>query len=234
MWQQACAGLDRSVHAVITQVPATSAVPMHWRTLGTAFAIDHEHNPTFLTNAHVVINAQGQPRTDLALAILGNSGAIAGASVRILELGLDLAVVEASTEAAQAVPVTFASRTPPKVGTSVASLGFPIPEAAIHTPTGGQLSIRRKFAQGALSNPLIPCVIPTYPWAPADLYHYELNMLYYPGISGGPLFDIQGRVLGVNRGSANIGSQIASYAFALRNAEVLDLLDTHHIKYVSK
>ncbi len=56
-------------------------------------------------------------------------------------------------------------------------------------------------------------------------------MLAYGGISGGPLFNLDGIVVGMNRGSASVGDQVVAYSFALRNLEVCELLDAKGVSY---
>jgi hypothetical protein len=55
-------------------------------------------------------------------------------------------------------------------------------------------------------------------------------MLSYPGLSGSPVFDIEGRVIGINRGSALFLHNIASYAYAIQSPEIIECLGKNHIE----
>lgn len=235
MWERACGRLEGSVHAVITKSLCEHegiSVPC-WYTIGTAFAISLEPIPTFLTNAHVVTDDDGIVREDLALVLFPPPGkGIADASVRILEKELDVAVLEGCEEAKRVKPVTFSGNAVEPMGVPVASLGFPIPDLPTTTASGeGSLRLNRRLATGFLSNVNHFEQFPDFPWARSDLPHYELNMLAYGGISGGPLFNLDGIVVGMNRGSASVGGQVVAYSFALRNMEVCELLDAKGVSY---
>src|SRR5512145_638719 len=96
MWRPACAKLDKSVHPVL--VKAGSKGLNSWEVIGSAFCINQKYNPTFITNAHVVVDDDGNqiPDENLALLALAPGGAIAGFSVMLLSKELDVAVCEAS------------------------------------------------------------------------------------------------------------------------------------------
>lgn len=235
MWRTACKRLDHSVHPVLLRTPKTSTLPELWQTIGTAFAINHKYNPTFITNAHVILDADGNQISDddLAIYALTPEGGVAGFSPMIVAKELDIAVCEASKEAAVAVPVTFASTEPAAVGTAVASLGFPIPDAPEITPKGSHLYVSERLATGFISSTSRPAKMPEWPWSDG-LPHYEVNMFLYPGISGGPVFDQAGRVLGVNRGGRLHEKHVTAYGITVRNAELLPFLDQHHVEYMSE
>ncbi|MFQ5891065.1 MAG: serine protease [Gemmatimonadota bacterium] len=233
MWRTACAELDTSVHPVLLKTRLESGAEV-WRVIGTAFCINQKYNPTFVTNAHVVIDPSGNQiaHEDMALMALAPGGAAAGFSVMIVSKELDIAVCEASEEAAVARPVRFAEATPVAIGSAVASLGFPIPDLPELTPDGGSLYISERLATGFVSNNGTLVKMPNWEWT-NSLLHYEFNMLSYPGISGGPVFDIDAGVVGVNRGSRLHGDQVAAYAVGVRNAELLPFLTQHRIEFVA-
>jgi S1-C subfamily serine protease len=201
MWRAACKQLIASVHPVLRKSQPKPGVDV-WQTIGSAFCINHDFNPTFITNAHVVHDGHGNPIKDnsLALVALAPGGAPAGLSVRMFDRELDIAVCEASKEGSVAQPVSFCGVPLLETGTAVASMGFPIPEQPELSPAGGTLIINKRLATGFLSNQGMVAKMVDWPWTDS-LLHYELNLLSYPGISGGPVFDIEGRVAGVNRGS---------------------------------
>jgi S1-C subfamily serine protease len=233
MWRPACAKLDKSVHPVLVKTGSKGGLDS-WEVIGSAFCINHKYNPTFITNAHVVVDDHGNqiPDASLALLALAPGGGIAGFSVMLLSKEFDVAVCEASKEAAVATPVSFAGSSPIEIGAAVASLGFPIPERPEVTPRGGTLYVSERLATGFVSNNGTLAKMPDWHWTD-KLLHYEFNMLSYPGISGGPVFDIEARVIGVNRGSRLHQGHVAAYAIGVRNEELLPLLSKHRIEYLS-
>jgi len=162
---------------------------------------------------------------DLAVIVfLYPESAAAGISVWTLIPELDLAVLRAGSEAARAKPIVFAGRGLLPPGRPVAGLGFPTPDRPVMHTTGGQLTVSRRLATGYISGE-VTARFEDAPWTAEDLPHYEVNMLSYPGLSGSPLLDVEGRVVGVNRGIRRHGQQIAAYSFSLRNQEVCRLLE---------
>jgi S1-C subfamily serine protease len=150
----------------------------------------------------------------------------------MLEPGLDLAILDASPAAAIGKVMTFSDKAPLQAGTAIASLGFPIPQAPVLTETGGRLSINLRLATGFISSPdYRGLFFQDAPWTTPDLQHYELNMFSYGGISGGPLFNLDGKIIGVVRGSLQYNQQVAAYTYSLRNEEVLEFLESKGVPY---
>jgi S1-C subfamily serine protease len=154
----------------------------------------------------------------LVLAVLppgGGQAVVAKLKLRDLTKEMDLAIIEASPEAAAVPPVTFAPRDVLPIGAAVAATGFPIPDLPILDPSKGvgQLLISRRLATGYVSNYAAEGKTNDWPFVPDTLYHYETNMLTYGGISGGPVFDFNGRVVGLHRGGRTheeCGSRVGS------------------------
>jgi S1-C subfamily serine protease len=224
-WEIACERMMNSIHAVISE-SVFEGIP-RWRTLGTAFLISLNPYPILITNAHVVADKTRNLRQGLALTVFGYpSAAVAGLRVQVFAPELDLAVLRASPEAAIGKVVTFSNKVPLPRGAAIASLGFPIPETPKFTESRGNLRINLRLAAGFISaNEFSGFVAQDYDWPPHDLLHYELYMLSYRGISGGPLFNIDGQVVGLIRGGQE------AYTYALRNSEVLQLLESNGVTY---
>lgn len=231
MWERACEVTKHSVHAVLRKVQVKGRDV--WFTVGTAFLIGREPPPTLLTNAHVVADKELSIHPDLALAVfLQPEAAVAGLRVRQLVPELDLAVLDGGMEASRGTPVVFGEKEPMPPGRAVAALGFPIPAKPVLHDKGGNLRASRRLATGYVSGPEITVRFENAPWTLEGLFHYETYMLSYPGASGGPLLNVDGKVVGVNRGSLPHNQQVAAYSFALRNKEVLTYLDEHGIPYL--
>jgi S1-C subfamily serine protease len=230
-WETACERMTNSVHAVISK-RIVKGNPL-WITSGTAFLISLDPYPILVTNAHLVADKNRNLRPEIALGVFSYpSAAAAGLRVRVFAPELDLAILRASPEAAIGKVVTFSDRAPLPRGAPVASLGFPIPAAPRLRESGGSLSINLRLATGFISSSdHTGLSFDDAPWTPNDLPYYELNMLSYPGISGGPLFNLDGTIVGVSRGSRTYNQQIAAYAYALRNREVLQLLEDNGLTY---
>ncbi len=230
MWQQACSAIQYSIHPVIRKQQVEGRTI--WHTLGTAFLITCEPHVYFLTNAHVVTeNGASLQESDLALGLVTTTAGVAGLRVHAIAPSIDLAVLMASEDAKQLKPVSFAGASPLAIGTPVASMGFPLPSLPVLNETGGNLSLERRFAAGFVSTPTAP--MPSLSSSsPSDaISHYELNMLSYPGISGSPVFDVHGKVVGMCAATRLHNQQVAAYAIALRNEEIFQFLDSSKISY---
>src|SRR6266851_1665680 len=112
MWRTACQRVDVSVHALVWfVVPKDDKTPRQFYTIGTAFCVS-QNPPVFLTAAHVIAEASGTVRM-LVLALLPPGGGQAvAAKLKLLDLTKekDLAIIEASSDAAFVPPVTFGPR----------------------------------------------------------------------------------------------------------------------------
>lgn len=234
MWEVGCRRLEGSVHAVLRQYQEDGR--RRYETQGTAFAINIRRDAQllFLTNAHVVSTPNGEriPDADLALVLHAPSSSVAGAAIRNYDADLDIAVLVASVDALTAKAVTFAGTSLLPRGTPVAAIGCALPLPSIPSETGGgnllsqlrlatgYVSVGDQSDQAAGSSSIF-----------AELPQYELNMLSYPGLSGSPVFDVEGRVVGINRGTLVFNQQVAAYAYARRNQEVLAKLDEWGVPY---
>lgn len=235
MWRSACKIISCSVHAVLCEIPESSRHPRHWRTLGSAFAIRSEPQPFLITSAHVVCDDAGIPLKDKRLALMAflpnTRGAVAGIAVRYLSKEYDIAILEASTNAKEIVPMTFEPPSVLEVGTAIATMGFPIPDEPETHPGGGSLLVEKRIATGFVSRPDIKA---NFDRESESLLHYELNMLTYSGLSGAPIFDICGFVVGMNRGGMEFCNIPVAYAYAVRGIEIIKYLSENHIPYFAR
>jgi hypothetical protein len=231
MWRDACKKLKFKIHAVLLETPKLGNRPRCFNTLGTAFAIKGKPEPLFLTNAHVVCKDSGEIRNEKYLVLTaflpGPSAVQSYIRILHLEKTLDIAVVRALSGKDDISPVTFAEPSILERGTAVASIGFPIPPRPELYQGGGGLHVVQRLATGFISQPSIK---QHFPPAAKELEHYEINMLSYPGLSGAPVFNIEGLVIGMNRGSLLHKKNIAAYAYAIRAPEIIEFLQKNNIR----
>jgi len=232
MWQKGCEQMLYSVGAILLKTPAAGNQPMRWNTIGTSFMIKGKPDLFFITNTHVICNKDGKDYNEKDLALVtflpGPRAAICGIKIEFVEKGLDIAVLSSSKEGEDAKPVLFAKPSVLGMGSSVASIGFPIPPAPKTIDSKrGSLTVVKRLSTGFISSiDFRPNLGP----AVADLGHYEINMLAYPGLSGAPVFDINGLVIGLNRGGLKYYGNFAAYACAVRSAEIIACLKEHNIE----
>jgi hypothetical protein len=232
MWRAAYKKILYSVHAVLLETPRSATQPRYWQTIGTSFAIKGRPNPLLITNAHVVCAPNGTPydqkRLVLAAIMPESKAGIAGVAIKSIEKNIDIAVFEVSKEAFDIMPAVFAKPVVLEIGTAVASVGFPIPPKPKLRPGGGSLDIIKRLATGYIS---IHDSKPEFDRETRELKHYEINMLSYPGLSGAPVFDINGFVVGMNRGNILVGGgNVAAYAYAIRGTEIIEYLKRNNIE----
>jgi len=231
VWQKACKWFSYSVQAILLKTAKPGDRGLIWQNIGTSFAIKRKPNPLFITNAHVICSDNGEPYDNKNLAFVthlsSDKAVVCGISIKIIEKTLDIAVFEASKEGEDILPVRFADPTVLQIGTSVASIGFPIPKDPILTPTGGQLTTNRRLATGFISSN--ECLV-KFDQLTRALKHYEINMFSYPGLSGAPVFDINGFVVGINRGSRLFETNIAAYGYAIRGHEIIMCMEKNGIE----
>jgi S1-C subfamily serine protease len=99
------------------------------------------------------------------------------------------------------------------MGTPVATIGYGLPEGGIVDTTGAQVktrfTVRRRFTAGYAST------YQTLVAGDPSTNVLEVDLFLFPGVSGGPTFDREGRVLGVNRGGWELRAETTSYGHVI-------------------
>ena len=226
MWQSPCAVVSRSV-AIILQQKTNSAGKPEVRVLGTAFLIANDPMPTFLTCAHVMLDGHQRPRGTCVVAFGNAAGGpvITEAVVDQVAPELDAMTFVARSSAAGSA-VTFNPRPAAPMGAPVAVIGAPLPEApTVYADGNSSLDIQLRLSAGWVSSSEAMVRLPDTLYTNPELRHYELNLHAFPGISGGPVFDSGGQVIGMVRGTRLApGKVVAPYAYADRTSELLRFL----------
>lgn len=254
MWQAAVDELWESVALVASSRVAevhgqTIRFPIP---LGSAFRLGGGEHPLFLTAMHVLaekdlpfeplegevaIDENGGDVRQFAgvethreeLGLVSKTGKIqrgdvapvsAGVEVRETDEDRDLALLAASPSGAELEPVQFAGDDWVETGVPTAALGYPLQEGPeLGHQGGGQMTIKRRFAGGWMSGM-------SSQEAPSgeEFPHYEVDIRAYPGVSGAPLFNTAGQVIGLMRRTKMHGTA-AVYGYAVRNDEIFSTLD---------
>lgn len=168
---------------------------------GTGFLIDGEGH--IVTNAHVVENA-------VEVALRADDDQVIPAEVVGLDISTDLAVLRVDPQALGARPLPLGDARGVAVGDPVVAMGNPFGLA--DTITAGIVSAKQRRIR-APDGFTIEDVIQT-------------DAAVNPGNSGGPLIDLDGRVIGVNSQIATGGQaqQFAGIAFAIPVSTVREIV----------
>lgn len=255
MWEEGVERIKPSVAAVLEQlvVDLPDGQFNYLHVLGSAFRLgseqleDGDEVPLFLTNHHVSreearaqkIDWEDPPEAALPLGetveasernlILSGKRFAEGrhedvtveAAVRAELPSRDLGLLRTTGEGAQLAPVTFREPEPVAAGAPLAAMGYPLQEGPEYEGTRGRLVVSRRFAAGWLSGSDSLAQIDQAP----EFLHYEIDMRAYPGISGAPCFDQEGRVVGVMRGNRAHLGVASAYGYAVRNRELFEALE---------
>lgn len=230
MWQDACESINQSV-AVIVRKTVDKKGDDVWRTVGTAFQISNKPLPTFLTCAHVLLDGHGRDRWEHVLISGFGTTRCLPAGIRIEHTSLELdAVVFVSGNEANCKSVSGFSSTVLTMGNPVAAIGFPLPKQPELYEKSGSLHVNMRFSAGYISSHEASARLDKTLYTLLDLKHYEMNMFCYPGLSGGPLFDLEANIVGMVRGTALVTgnhewSTAAAYSYADRSVEIIDFLN---------
>jgi S1-C subfamily serine protease len=171
-------GVRPSVVAVNTVITSRTGA-RQGQGLGTGVVTDKQGH--ILTNFHVV---EGADEVSVKFA----NGTIATGRVVGADRGNDLAVVKVSLPEEELHPATFANSDDVRVGQAVFAIGNPF--SLEFTVTSGIVSGLDRTSEGGVSGRPVRGVIQT-------------DAAVNPGNSGGPLFDADGDVIGINASIEN-------------------------------
>ena len=164
---------------VVNTVIATRTGMRRGEGLGTGVVVDKLGH--ILTNFHVV---EGADEVSVKLA----NGTIVPGRIVGSDRGNDLAVVKVTLPDSELHPVTFANSDEVRVGEPVFAIGNPF--SLEYTVTTGVVSaLNRTSASGVVWRPVRGVI--------------QTDAAVNPGNSGGPLFDADGNVIGINASIEN-------------------------------
>lgn len=219
-WVAAAAAVRPSVHSVWASRPALEGMTA-FAPVGTGFVIGADSvGSTLLTNAHAITTRDGRLFRRISVLVHSDTGSVLhGATVLAVDQPRDLALLGIGTTLP---PVRWAEERVP-MGTPVATIGYGLPEGGIVDTTGAQVTTRftvpRRFTAGYSSS--YRTLTPGDP----STNVLELDLFLFPGVSGGPTFTRDGRVLGVNQGGWELPGGATSYGHAIPALVVRQFLE---------
>jgi len=192
-WTTAAERVRPSVHSVWGSKPALGAGLTAFAPLGTAFANERDR---LLTNAHVVMRSDSTPVPRLHVLVQTDSGStLWPARVLAVDGARDLALLAIADTTLR--PVRWGEDRAP-MGMPLATIGYGLPEGGVVDTAGSavktEYTVFRRFSAGHSSG--YRTLVPNDP----STNVLELDLFIFPGVSGAPTFDLDGRVIGVARG----------------------------------
>jgi len=103
----------------------------------------------------------------------------------------------------------------PKIGDSVGALGYPLAENMPLSIRG-----RLRFAGGFISH----VGTSQFPGERAEFNAFELDTMFIPGISGGPVFSPDGRIFALTHGTMTLGGGLIGLSVAVGITGLLPLM----------
>lgn len=193
-WTGAAERVRPSVHSVWGSKPALGGELTAFGPVGTAFAVSSRG--LLLTGAHVIARTDGVLVPRLHVLVQTDTGAVLHpATVVSRDMARDLALLEVADTTL--VPVRWGVGTTP-MGAAVATIGYGLPEGGVVDTAQSEVLSRytvfRRFTAGYSSG------YRTLEAGDPSTNILEVDMFLFPGVSGGPMFDRDGNVLGVNQG----------------------------------
>lgn len=190
-WEAAAEAIRPSVHSVWASRRIAGGSARAFGPVGTAFAI--RRDGLLLTGAHVVTGEDGEPLPRLHVLIQRESGnVVREAEVLSADRGRDLALLRVPDTTL--VPVRWAGARAP-MGAPVATIGYGLPEGGVVDTTDASITTRftvfPRFAAGYSSG------YRTLEPGDPSTNVLELDLPLFGGVSGGPVFGPDARVLGV-------------------------------------
>ncbi|MDX1673303.1 MAG: serine protease [Longimicrobiales bacterium] len=210
-WVDGAAAVRPAVHSVWATRPALERMAA-FTPVGSGFTVAVDSAAALvLTNAHVVADTGGTPHPRLSVLVQADTGAVLyPAEVLALDPGRDLALLGIADTTL--TPVGWrADRV--AMGEPVATIGYGLPEGGIVDTAGAQVMTRftvaRRFTAGHASS------YRTLEPGDPSTNVLEVSLFLFPGVSGGPTFTRDGRVLGVNRGGWELRAETTSYGHVI-------------------
>jgi S1-C subfamily serine protease len=177
---------------------------------GSGFVYDTEGH--VITNAHVVEGAT-------SVKVLFADGSTYTATVVGTDASSDVAVIEIEAAASQLRPLTLGDSSKVRVGDEVVAAGSPFGLAT--TVTSGIVSALNREIISPDNTPIEGAI--------------QTDAAINHGNSGGPLFDVQGRVIGVNSqiesdsgGNEGVGFAVPSNTVALIASQLIESGTARH------
>ena len=168
---------------------------------GSGVVVDRQGR--IVTNYHVI---EGQK----TIKVILQDGSAAKATVLGTDPSSDLAVLQSEFTADQLSPATFGDSSVMRAGDPVFAIGAPFDEA--FTVTSGIISATQRSTQSSFTGRAIRDVLQT-------------DAAVNPGNSGGPLFNMNGEVIGINSSIENpSGRFFVGLGFAIPSNTVLKLI----------
>ncbi|NDJ85888.1 MAG: PDZ domain-containing protein [Chloroflexi bacterium] len=147
---------------------------------GSGFVLDREGH--IATNAHVVIDAR-------EILVTFSDGFVASAEIIGVDEYSDLAVIKVDVDPERLIPVIIGDSSEVRIGQSIVAIGNPFGLRSSMT-TGIISATGRTLESQALINP-----------STQDVYNnpaiIQIDADVNPGNSGGPILDLEGRVIGI-------------------------------------
>jgi S1-C subfamily serine protease len=216
-WSAAAEAVRGSVHSLWASVPALGGSVRAFAPVGTAFVVARDG--VLLTNAHVLGDTAGDyPR--LSVLVQTDTGStLHEAHVLARDTVRDLGLIE--IDDTTLTPVRWADQRAP-MGTPVATLGFGLPEGGIVDTAQARVKTRytvfRRFTAGYSSG------YRTLVAGDPATNILEVDLFLFPGVSGGPTFGLDGRVIGVNMGRREYAAGATSYGHVIPRLVVAQFL----------
>ena len=190
-----------SIADVVDRVRQSAVLIEGVNDAGSGLVIDRDGH--ILTNYHVV---EGQQTLKVKLS----DGSASTATVLGFDPGSDLAVIQATFPADRLIPATLGNSDQVRTGDAVFAIGAPFNQP--FTVTSGIISATGRTTQSSFTGRSIRDVLQT-------------DAAVNPGNSGGPLFNMNGEVIGINTSIENPnGRFFIGLGFAIPSNTVLRFL----------
>lgn len=208
-WVSAAEAVRPAVQSVWgrRQIPGTDRTVI--APLGSAVVLTADG--ALLTNAHVVVGPGPELRQNLRVLVQGDSGvAFHDAVVAGVDQDMDLAVVRI---AARGLPTVRWTLEGAPMGTPLATIGYGLPEGGVietsDSAVVSRFTLFRRFTAGYSSGYRMR--------VPGDVSSnlLEADLFLFPGVSGGPAFRLDGRVVGIDRGYREYRETASSYGMII-------------------